>query len=113
MGLGIVPFAAALGGAGGIEIAQAGVPQTISARVPVQNALESKFRFAVGITRVRRISFGYWLFLWLAVSRRRRRKNKLAHPAIAHRIKQVQAGYQIVTIVLRRLLNRFTNQRIR
>src|SRR4030095_8351609 len=71
MGFRIVPFAAPPACPGGVEVAQRSMTQAVSLPVPVQRALQSELGFAVRIGRIHRISLIDWLFLAVAIDRRR------------------------------------------
>src|SRR6266404_5968597 len=103
MTLRIMIFATLFTGARGVEIAQRSITQTIRLVIPAQRVLKREFRFAVGIGWAVGIGFFYGLFFRFAVGGCSRGKDKLGDPGFAHRLKQRQAGDNVIAIILRRL----------
>ena len=85
VGLRRVGLSARGGRAGGVEVAQAGITQSVGLVKPRQHALHHQLRFAVRVGRLQRIVFHDGNAARLAVNRRRLTKTQNAEPGASTR----------------------------
>src|SRR5437868_1972162 len=81
--------------------------------MPLQSAFESEFGFAVGISGNRWILLFNRLLFRLPIDRGGRREYEATYSRLSHQVQQCESGTQVVVIVLRWILDRFTYQRVR
>src|SRR6266550_8572115 len=100
---------AAVIGSGGVEVAQTGGTQAVSAIIGLKRILTKKFGSAIGIDRLARIVLGDRNLRRLAIDSTRRRKHKPADAGVECGIQQAKSGLDIVTEILARVLDRLTD----
>ena len=105
MRFGIVPLTELFRCARRVEIAKARVTQAEITLALRQRLFKRQFRFAIRVCRLSRITLFDRLLCRLAINGRRRREHEFLHIAFAHPIEQLQSIYDVVLIVLRRILD--------
>ena len=96
VGFGVVVFPEIAGGPGGIEIAQAGVTETVDAMKPVEHALDEQLRFAVSVGGLERIALLDGDVLRVAIQRRGGGKNEARNAEFENGFEQGESVAGIV-----------------
>src|SRR5271167_3943855 len=92
----MVRLAAVSRGSGGVEVAQAGVSQSMKAMKPGQHALDDELRLAISIGRLQRIVFHDGNATRLSVHSRSGRQHKTRNAVLQNSLQQVEAARGVV-----------------
>src|SRR5271165_4479825 len=104
----MVRFAAVCRGSGGVEVAQAGVSQSVDLVKPEQHALDNELRFAISVGRLQRIVFHDGNAPRLSVHSRGGRQHETRNAVLQDRLQQVESARGVVVEILLRAEHRLS-----